>query len=105
MTDVLAMIDGALADYETGADAMRWVPPDGRTPAPAATALATLDLRVDAGPFMRAMRRMTEAVSRALPWGELVRKIAPAAQDAHHAEISRMRREYARRQRARRRRR
>jgi hypothetical protein len=114
MTDVLAAIDGALHDYETGADAMRWVPPDDREPEPeadlaAAARTVMLGIRVDVEPFMAAMRQMTEAVNRALrPWAELVRKLAPTAQVIHEARRARrsaMHAEYARRQRARRRRR
>jgi hypothetical protein len=57
MTDVLAMIDGALRDYETGADAMRWVPPDDRAPRPPAVAgPVMLGIRVDAEPLIAAMR-------------------------------------------------
>lgn len=108
MTDVLAAIDGALRDYETGADAMRWVPPGDRGPLAIAAPLM-LDIRVDVEPFMAAMRQMAEAVNRAMrPWAELVRKLAPTAQvihDARRARRSAMHAEYARRQRARRRRR
>jgi len=110
MTDVLAVIDRALRDYEASADAMRWVPPDDRTPRPLAIAAPVmLDIRVDVEPFMAAMRQMSEAVNRALrPWAELIRKLAPVAEAVHEARrkrVSAMHREYARRQRARRRRR
>lgn len=109
-TDVLAVIDGALRDYETGADAMRWVPPDDRAPRPlAVTTPVMLDIRVDVEPFIAAMRQIGAVAERVIgQWSELFRKLVPTVEvihDARRAHLSAMHREYARRQRTRRRRR
>lgn len=112
-TDVLATIDGALRDYETGKDAMRWVPPEDREPEPeavlAASRAVVAGISLGMEQFTAAMRQLTVCVSEALkPWAEFLRKLAPAAEEvsgARRKRLSAMHREYARRQRARRRRR
>lgn len=110
---VLAAIDGALQDYETSGDAMRWVPPEDREPDPEAVLAASravLDgVSLGMEQFMAAMRQLTASVSEALePWAEFLRKLAPAAgevSEARRERLSAMHREYHRRSQARRRRR
>lgn len=113
-TDILEVIDGALADYATSGDAMRWAPP-GSVPEPDARdpVAVRFFLGADLEPFVAGIRQIGEALIAALqPWAEaadrLFRELAPAVQvvnDAHREHLSAMHREYARRQKARRRRR
>jgi hypothetical protein len=112
-TDILDVIDGALADYATSDDAMRWMPPDSRAPEPIAAPPVTVDIRLNVEPFAAELQRVGEALIAAMqPWaeafGKLFRELAPAVQvinDAHREHMSAVHREYARRQKARKRRR
>lgn len=134
-TDVLAMIDGALRDYETGADAMRWTPRTAiEAPKPIghisvgngwvpvsdggiqlvrayeqAARAVRIDIQVDIEQFAAALRLAAETVNRALkPLAAPCRQLASAAEviaEARRERLSAMHRECHRRQRGRRRRR
>lgn len=67
--DILAAIDGALADCQTSSDAMRWAPPGSPEPDacdPVAVAFYVVGIRVDAASYLAAMRQVNEHVDRAL---------------------------------------
>ena len=68
--DIIDTIDGALRDYETSNDAMRWQPPEDRTAEPprvAVPAPIAIDMsRIDMSGFVRGIEQMGEAMGRAL---------------------------------------
>jgi len=112
--DILEVIDGALADYATSNDAMRWAPP-GSVPEPDACdpEAVRFYLGADLELFVAGLREIGEVMIAAMQfWGDAVgklfRELAPTVQvinDAHRARMSEIHREYSRRCRARRRRR
>lgn len=55
---ILDQIDGALRDFDTSGDAMRWVPEGGRRPWPDA-------VTIDTEEFTRSLNEFGEAVIRA----------------------------------------
>lgn len=60
----LALINGALRDYETSSDAMRWSPdPERVAPDPA---LPMVFVDFDLGPLVRGFQQMSEALARAV---------------------------------------
>jgi hypothetical protein len=67
---ILDSIDGALRDYETGADAMRWVPGDRRELRPASPAaragIVLVPVPVDTGELHRALNELGGMLARAL---------------------------------------
>jgi hypothetical protein len=64
---ILDQIDGALRDFETSTDAMRWVPEGKREFKPAHTGATAvgLALTVDTAEFTRALNELGAAVARA----------------------------------------
>ena len=115
---VLDSIDGAIRDYETSKDAMRWAPPESR--AATAEALPEIDAVTDiearivawaigaAEAYMASMRRIGEVmwpilVEACKSMSELAAVLQPVI-EARRLEDSAMRREYRRRSLARRRR-
>ena len=115
---VLDSIDGALRDYETSGDAMRWAPPGSGALAAEASlgidAATGLEARIlawaigAAEAYMDHMRRLAEAMRPILVEAcksmcELVAALQPVM-EARRLEGSAMRREYRRRSLARRRR-
>lgn len=121
-SSLLDSIDGALRDYETSADAMRWAPPEGRDSAAYASLddpAADLDARIlawaigSAEAYMTQMRQLAEVCWPTLAEagkrlceliGPVLRMIADAEESRRRAG-SAMRCEYRRRTLARRRRR
>lgn len=114
---VLDSIDGAIRDYETSKDAMRWAPPEDRA---AAETPGDLDGAVNvearivawatsaAEAYMASMRGIAEAmwpilVEACKSMSELAAVLQPVI-EARRLEGSAMRREYRRRNLARRRR-
>lgn len=67
MSDILDTIDGALADWTTSGDAMRWSPEPGtmsqRTPPTAALHFVIID---ETHAFTQAMREMIKSLARLL---------------------------------------
>ena len=119
ISGVLDSIDGALRDYETSGDAMRWAPPGSS--ALAAEASLEIDATTDlearilawaigaAEAYMDHTRRLAAAmwpilVEACKSMSELAAALQPAI-EAKRRERSAMRREYRRRSLARRRRR
>lgn len=67
-TDVLESIDGALRDFETSKDAMRWLPEDKRAPSPARERVhdpLAVALTVDVEEFARSLNELIDVLARA----------------------------------------
>jgi hypothetical protein len=67
-TDILGSIDGALRDFETSADAMRWLPGEKRAPSPAGEHVhnpLAVALTVDVEEFARSLNELIDALARA----------------------------------------
>jgi hypothetical protein len=67
-TDVLESIDGALRDFETSTDAMRWLPEDKRAPSPAGERAhdpLAVALTVDVEEFARSLNELIDVLARA----------------------------------------
>lgn len=104
---ILSTIDGALRDYALSGDAMRWAPPG--TPAsqlPARPAAITVEF--DTGPFMAALAdaaaaagRLIAGMARALKPLAAVAATITEADASHRAQMRAMHVEYARRRKAR----
>lgn len=120
MADILDVIDGALLDFDTSDDAMRWVPPAKREERPAVDpellemlspeSLAAINAAV-AGitEFANALGRALNPVfgGIGLAMGKLAKayaNILAEADQAHAREISAMHRAYRQRSKARQRR-
>lgn len=69
---ILDVIDGALRDFETSADAMRWVPEEKRKPGPAGVPVmlglppVAFALTVDTEEFARSLSELGAAIARML---------------------------------------
>jgi hypothetical protein len=74
--DILDAIDGALDDYATSKDAMRWVPPEDQPEPLVPTAMIPASINVDLSGFIRGMQQLSEAM------GSIVRDIAETMQPA-----------------------
>jgi hypothetical protein len=102
-TEILDSIDGALSDYATSKDAMRWAPPESQPETePCPYAGFTVDLNIDVEPFARAFADYAASFARVMSSSFSGFLLAAGEADREHAAaLSAMHRDYDRRRRAR----